>query len=116
MSIKVFFVCLLGCLQPPEQFFSYPAAVTITGYRAANLDLCLALTAYSSEGSLLCHVHLLRHGTSVFKVISERPMILASKCHAFGEGAITTYFKVLGFVFNDHVNDKLKLDKCSYRN
>ena len=26
----------------PEQFFSYPAAVTITGDGAANLNLCLA--------------------------------------------------------------------------
>ena len=29
---------------------------------------------------------LLRQGTSVFKVISERPVILTSKCHALGEG------------------------------
>jgi hypothetical protein len=35
------------CFQPHEQFFSYLAAVTITGDRAANLDLCLALTAFS---------------------------------------------------------------------
>jgi hypothetical protein len=40
--------------------------------------------------------HLLRHGTSVFKVISERPVILTSKCRAHGEGAITTYFTSLG--------------------
>jgi hypothetical protein len=37
------------------QFFSYPAAVTITGERTANLDLCLALLAFGSEGFLLCH-------------------------------------------------------------
>jgi hypothetical protein len=41
--------------------------------------------------------HLLRHGTSVFKVISEKPVILPSECRAVGEGAITTYFKRLGF-------------------
>jgi hypothetical protein len=41
--------------------------------------------------------HLLRHRTSVFKVISERPVILTSECRALGEGAITTYFKRLGF-------------------
>jgi hypothetical protein len=60
------FVC---CLQPLEQFFSYPvrqlsvmrlcppehffiylAVVTITGDRDANLDLCLAFMAFSSEG------------------------------------------------------------------
>jgi hypothetical protein len=41
--------------------------------------------------------HLLRHGTSVFKVISERPVILPSEYRAHGEEAITTYFKRLGF-------------------
>ena len=41
--------------------------------------------------------HLLRHGNSVFKVISERPVILTSICCALVEGAITTYFKRLGF-------------------
>jgi hypothetical protein len=41
--------------------------------------------------------HLLRHGTSVFKVISERPVILPSECRAIGEEAITTYFKRLRF-------------------
>jgi hypothetical protein len=39
-----------------EQFFSYLATVTIAG-EAANLDLCLALTAFSSEGSFTCHTH-----------------------------------------------------------
>jgi hypothetical protein len=29
--------------------------------------------------------HLLRHGTSVFKVISERPVILTSECRALSE-------------------------------
>jgi hypothetical protein len=33
------------------------AAVTIAGDRAANLDLCLALTAFSSEGSFTCHTY-----------------------------------------------------------
>ena len=47
-----------------EQFFSYPAAVTITGDRAANIDLCLALLAFIV-------LHLLRHGTSVCTVSSE---------------------------------------------
>jgi hypothetical protein len=40
---------------------------------------------------------LLRHGTSIFKVIYERPVILTSECHALGEGAIATYFKHLMF-------------------
>jgi hypothetical protein len=42
---------LFVCFEPHEQFFSYLAAVTIAGDWAANLDLCLALTAFSSEGS-----------------------------------------------------------------
>jgi hypothetical protein len=40
-----------------EQFFSYLATVTITGDKAANLDLCLALAAFSSEGSFTCHTY-----------------------------------------------------------
>jgi hypothetical protein len=51
------FVCLIDCFDPHEQFFSNLAAVTITGDRAANLDLCLALTAFSSEGSFTCHTY-----------------------------------------------------------
>jgi hypothetical protein len=40
-----------------EQFFSYLATVTSTSDRAANLDLCLALTAFSSEGSFTCYTY-----------------------------------------------------------
>jgi hypothetical protein len=39
--------------------------------------------------------HLLRHGTSVLKVISERHVILSSECRAFGEGAITHFKRLL---------------------
>jgi hypothetical protein len=37
----------------------WPLAVAINGDRAANLDLCLALTAFSSEGSFngTCHTY-----------------------------------------------------------
>jgi hypothetical protein len=31
--------------------------VTITSDRAANLDICLALTAFSSGGYFTCHTH-----------------------------------------------------------
>jgi hypothetical protein len=44
--------CLFVFSEPHEQFFSYLAAVTIADDRAANLDLCLALNGFSSEGSL----------------------------------------------------------------
>jgi hypothetical protein len=37
------------------KIFSYLAAVMIIGDRAANLDLSLALTVFTSEGSLMCH-------------------------------------------------------------
>jgi hypothetical protein len=36
-------------------------------------------------------------GKPLFKVISERPVILTSEWRALGEGAITTYFKRLRF-------------------
>jgi hypothetical protein len=56
------------------------------------------LTTCSFEQWGLFYVpHLLRNGTSDFKVISERPVTLTSECYAFGEGAITTYFKRLTF-------------------
>jgi hypothetical protein len=45
------------CFESQEQFFSYLATLTITGERAANLDLCLALTTFSSEGSFTCHTY-----------------------------------------------------------
>jgi hypothetical protein len=50
-------VCLFVCFESHEQFFNYLATVTITGDGAANLDLCLALTAFSSEGSFTCHTY-----------------------------------------------------------
>jgi hypothetical protein len=46
------FVCLF-VLSRTSNF----SAVTIAGDRAVNLDLCLALTAFSSEGSLTCHTY-----------------------------------------------------------
>jgi hypothetical protein len=38
-----------------EQFFRSLVVVTIAGDRAANLDLFLALAAFSSESSFMCH-------------------------------------------------------------
>jgi hypothetical protein len=70
--------------------------VTITGDRAANLDLCLTLTAFSSEGSFTCYTYC-DTGPPFFKVTSERLVILPSECRALGEGTINTYFKRLRF-------------------
>jgi hypothetical protein len=39
--------------------------------------------------------HLLRHGTSVFKVISERPVILPSECRVHGKDAVIPILNVL---------------------
>jgi hypothetical protein len=74
------------------------ATVTITGDRAANLDLhvCLALTAFGSEGSFTCHTYS-DTGPPFFKVISERPAILTSECRAKERSLITIYFKRLRF-------------------
>jgi hypothetical protein len=44
--------CLFVCFLLHEQFFSYLAAVTITGDGAANLDLCLALTLLAMRDRL----------------------------------------------------------------
>jgi hypothetical protein len=46
------------CFKPHEQFFSYLAAVTITGDRAANLGLCSALWAFE-QGGIFNMPHLL---------------------------------------------------------
>jgi hypothetical protein len=66
-----YFVCLF-VYSRPSNFFSHQAAVTITGDRAANFGLCSALKAFE-QGGILILPHLLRHGTSVYTVSSERP-------------------------------------------
>jgi hypothetical protein len=48
---------LFVCFEPQEQFFSYLADVTIAGDKAVNLDLSLALTAFSSESSFTCRTN-----------------------------------------------------------
>jgi hypothetical protein len=93
MIYFLLFVCLF---ESHEQFLSYLATLTIAGDRAANLNLCLALTAFSSEGSFTCHTYC-DTGPPFFKVISERPVILPSECHALVNGAITTHVKRLRF-------------------
>jgi hypothetical protein len=83
---------LFVCFESHEQFFSYLATVTITRDRAANLGLRLLAVRV-----LLRATPTATRGTSVFKVISERPVILTSECRAVGKGAITTYFKAVRF-------------------
>jgi hypothetical protein len=51
-------ICLFVCLFiAMVASFRYPVAVTITGGKAANLDLCLALMTFRSEGSFTCHTY-----------------------------------------------------------
>jgi hypothetical protein len=65
-------VCLFIYLFiPQEQFFSYLAAVTITGVRAANSGLYSALGSFE-QGGIFIVPHLLRHGASVYTASSER--------------------------------------------
>jgi hypothetical protein len=75
MQLTTVHTCILWLfvyLLPPEQFFSYPTAVTITGDRAANLDLCLAHMAFSSKGSFSCHTYC-DAGPRFFSVSCEGP-------------------------------------------
>jgi hypothetical protein len=48
---------LYVCFESHEQFFSYLTSITMAGDRASNLDLCLALAAFSSKGSFTCHTY-----------------------------------------------------------
>jgi hypothetical protein len=81
------------CFELQEQFFSYLRTVTITGDGAANLVLCLALTAFSSEGSFACHTYC----DMELLFLRSYPKDLTSEFRALGKGAITTYFKLLRF-------------------
>jgi hypothetical protein len=51
------FVCLFDCFELHEQFLNYLVAVSLTSDMPANLDLCLALMAFSSEDSFMCHTY-----------------------------------------------------------
>jgi hypothetical protein len=50
-------ICLFVCFGSQGHFLSHLLTVAITDDRAANLDLCLALTAFSSEGCFTCHTY-----------------------------------------------------------
>jgi hypothetical protein len=62
---RFFVICLFIATRA---IFSYLVAVTIAGDRAANLGL----RAFE-QGRIFIVPHLLRHGTSVYTVSSERP-------------------------------------------
>jgi hypothetical protein len=54
---NILILWLFVCFESHEQLFGYLATVTITNDWVASLDLCLALTAFSSEGSFMCHTY-----------------------------------------------------------
>jgi hypothetical protein len=66
--------------------FSYLAAITITAERAANLDLRLALKAYSSESPFTCHV--LRLVALVYAVSSEGPVPMSQGLMILSHGGL----------------------------
>jgi hypothetical protein len=66
------FVCLLIAARAIFQLSGGCHHVTIAGDRAANFGLCSALMAFE-QGGIFIVSHLLRHGTSVYTVSSERP-------------------------------------------
>jgi hypothetical protein len=92
---NVAFICFILLFIAARAIFTYLAAVTITGDRAANLDLCLAPMAFSS-GFFFRVTATATRETSVFKVIYDRSVILTSKCRSLDDGATTTYFNILG--------------------
>ena len=53
----VLFVCLFVLSRTSNISAICMATVTIAGDRAVNLDICLALTAFSDEGSFTCHTY-----------------------------------------------------------
>jgi hypothetical protein len=54
--IVVLFICVF-VYSPMNDFSAVWQLITIDGRIAANLDLCLTLPAFSSEGSFTCHTY-----------------------------------------------------------
>jgi hypothetical protein len=86
---KIIFICLIVL----SRMSNFSAIWQLSPLPVKGLQI---LTYGFSHWGLFHVPHLLRHGTSVFKLISERPVILTSDCCALDDGAITTYLNVLG--------------------
>jgi hypothetical protein len=87
----IVFWCLFLCLfvwlfWAARASFSYLAAVAISSDKAENLDVCLVLMAFRSESSFTCHTYC----------DTGPPFLRSPEYSTLGEGAITTYFNVLG--------------------
>jgi hypothetical protein len=87
---------LFVCFALHEQFFSYLASVTITGDRTANLDLCLALTVFSIEGSFTCHTYC-DTGPLFLRSYPKDPWFSLLDTVLLAKKQITTYFNRLRF-------------------
>jgi hypothetical protein len=81
-----------------SNFQLYMAVVIITGkkLRAAYLDVCLAITAFSSESFCMCHTCCDAAPPFLMAYPKKNPVIITFEFRALDEGAITTYFNVLG--------------------
>jgi hypothetical protein len=86
---------LFLCFKSHEQFFSYLATATITGDRAANLDLCLALTAFSTR-VLLRATPTATQDLPFLRSYPKDPWFSLLNAVLWA-GAITSYFKRLRF-------------------
>jgi hypothetical protein len=99
LRVYWYIVCLFS-FEMHEQFFSYLATVTFTGDRAANLDLCLALTAFSSEGTFTCHTYCDK-GPSFLRSYPKDPWFYLLNAVLLAKEqplpATTSYFKRLSF-------------------
>jgi hypothetical protein len=67
----------------------------ITSERAVNLYVHVCLVLMALAGRVLLRATPAATRVLRFKVISKRPMILLSECHALDEGAITTNLNIL---------------------
>jgi hypothetical protein len=100
------FVCLFWAVRA---IFKLPGCCHYYQWQGCKFRPMLSAYGFEQWGFFYMP-HLLRHRTSVFKIISERPVILTSEYTALGDGTITTYFNVLGLTRMVHVRTGLELE------
>jgi hypothetical protein len=97
-------LCLFDCFELHEQFFSYLGAVTITGDRAVNLDLWLAIWAFSSEGSFTCQTD---SGPPFLRSYSKDLWFLLLNAVLLAKKQLLPIFNILGLTWPARVGLKL---------
>jgi hypothetical protein len=86
--------------------------VTIAGDWAANLGLCSALGAFE-QGGIFIVPHLLRHGTSVYTVSSERPVPTShSGIRTPDAMIIRSLHPTLNEFLNLHIENRCAINTC----